>query len=67
MINKRKRFVCVTPISKEAKFRFSQEMDFLHSCLIEIETDNMLYLQSLNKQYRFCVQKKGNAHWRIEK
>lgn len=63
----KKKFVSVIPISKQAKIRFSQEMDLFHSCLVEKETDNMLYLQSLNKQYRFCVEKKDSTHWRIEK
>jgi hypothetical protein len=63
----KKKFVSVTPISKKAKIRFFEDMDLFHSCLVENETDTMLYLQSLNKQYRFCVEKTGNYHWKIEK
>jgi len=67
MTTAKKKFICVVPVSKQAKIRFAEDMDLLHSCLIEKETDNMFYLQSLNKQYRFCVEKKNNIHWRIEK
>lgn len=67
MKTKNKKIICVTPISKIAKMRFSQEMNLLHSCMIEDETETMFYLQSINKQYRFCVEKKGSIHWRIEK
>lgn len=63
----KKKFVSVVPLSKQAKIRFAEDMDLFHSCVVEKETDNMLYLQSLNKQYRFCVEKKDNYHWRIEK
>jgi hypothetical protein len=63
----RKKFVSVIPLSKQAKIRFSEDMDLFHSCLVENETETMFYLQSLNKQYRFCVEKGGNCHWRIEK
>ena len=63
----RKKFISVIPLSKQAKIRFSEDMDLFHSCLVENETDTMFYLQSLNKQYRFCVEKKDNCHWRIEK
>jgi hypothetical protein len=61
------KFVCVTPISREAKSRFFSEMDRFHSCKIEKEENDVLYLSSLNKQYYFCVPKSGNSHWIIEK
>lgn len=63
----KKKFVCVTPISRKAKNRFANEMDLFHSCEIESEENDMLFLASLNKKYFFWVPKKGNEHWRVEK
>lgn len=63
----KKKFVCVTPISSKAKNRFANQMERFHSCLVEQEKDNMLFLASLNRQYFFWVPKTGNEHWRIEK
>lgn len=61
------KFVSVTPISKEAKSRFFSEMNRFHSCKVEKEENNILYLSSLNKEYYFCVPKHGDMHWKIEK
>lgn len=61
------KFVCVTPLSSKAKNRFANNMDRLHSCLVEQEKDDMLFLASLNRQYFFWVPKTGNEHWKIEK
>jgi hypothetical protein len=63
----KKKFVCVSPISRKAKNRFANEMDQFHSCVVESEENDMLFLASLNKKYFFWVPKKGNDHWRIEK
>jgi hypothetical protein len=61
------KFVCVSPLSSKAKNRFANQMEKFHSCLVEQETDDMLFLASLNKQYFFWVPKKGNEHWKVEK
>lgn len=61
------KFVCVSPISKEAKFKFNSEMLQFHSCRIKQEDDFRYYLESLNKSYYFWVDKKSDPNWRIEK
>lgn len=63
----KKKFVCVSPLSKKAKNRFANEMELFHSCEVEIEENDMLFLASLNKKYFFWVPKRGNEHWRVEK
>jgi plasmid maintenance system killer protein len=64
---KKKKFVNVTPISSNAKNRFEEKMNHFHACEIEDEKDNSLYLLSLNKQYRFIVNKQGDNDWKVEK
>ncbi len=63
----KKKFVCVSPLSKKAKNRFANEMELFHSCEVEVEENDMLFLASLNKKYFFWVPKIGNEHWRVEK
>lgn len=63
----KRKFVNVTPLSKEAKHRFIHFMNSFHACEVNEERDNILYLTSINKQYSFMVQKEGNQHWKIEK
>lgn len=63
----KKKFVNVTPLSSKAKNRFANIMQSLHCCEVEQETDNMFFLVSINRQYCFWIQKKGNEHWKIEK
>ena len=63
----KKKIVCVSPLSKKAKNRFANEMDLFHSCEVETEENDMLFLASLNKKYFFWVPKRGNEHWRVEK
>jgi|TARA_B100001094_G_scaffold140545_1_gene136220 hypothetical protein len=63
----KKKFVCVSPLSKKAKNRFANEMELFHSCAIETEENDMFFLASLNRKYFFWVPKRGNEHWRVEK
>ena len=67
MIKTKKKFVNVTPLSSKAKNRFVNIMESFHSCEVEQEKDNLLFLVSLNKKYCFWVQREGNEHWRIDK
>ena len=67
MTKVKKKFVNVTPLSSKAKNRFVNIMESFHSCEVEQEKDNLLFLVSLNKKYCFWVQREGNEHWRIEK
>jgi hypothetical protein len=61
------KFVCVSPISKEAKFKFNSDMLQFHSCRVKQEDSSRYYLESLNKSYYFWVDKKSDPNWRIEK
>jgi hypothetical protein len=63
----KKRFVNVIPLSAKAKNRFVNIMDSFHSCEVEQENGNLIFLVSLNKKYCFWIQKQGNEHWKIEK
>ena len=63
----KKRFVSVTPLSSKAKNRFVNIMNSLHTCEVEQEKGNLLFLVSLNRQYCFWIQKEGNEHWEISK
>jgi len=67
MMKAKKKFVNVTPLSHVARNRFITMMDSFHSCQIEKETNDKLFLVSLNKQYCFWVQRTGNEHWKVEK
>jgi hypothetical protein len=67
MTKPKAKFVTVSPLSSKAKNRFVNIMDSLHSCIVEQEIDNKLFLVSLNKKYCFWIQKEGNEHWKVEK
>jgi hypothetical protein len=67
MTKVKRKFVNVTPLSSKAKNRFANIMESFHSCEVEQEKDNLLFLVSLNKKYCFWVQREGNEHWRIDK
>lgn len=67
----KKKFICVSPLTQEAKFVFYMEMNSFHSCEVvgEKVVDGVKHyqLQSLNKEFRFCIPTKGNQHWKIER
>jgi hypothetical protein len=67
MTKVKKKFVNVTPLSSRAKNRFVNIMNSYHSCEVQQEKDNMLFLVSLNGLYCFWIQREGNEHWRIDK
>ncbi len=67
MIHSKRKFVNVTPLSSEAKNRFTDIMHSFHACTVERENNDLMFLISLNKKYCFWIQKEGNEHWRIEK
>jgi hypothetical protein len=68
MLNRKKRkFVNITPVSSIAKNRFQEKMNNFHACEVENEENESLYLLSLNKQYRFIVNKNGDNDWKVEK
>ena len=62
--------VCVTPLSRKAKNRFSNNMDLLHTCTVEQEKNeqgiNWLFLKALTREYWFWVPAKGNEDWIVD-
>ncbi len=67
MMKVKKKFVNVEPISSAAKNRFVNIMNSFHACEVEQETDDKLFLVSINRQYCTWVPKEGNEHWEIVK
>ena len=63
----KKQFVNIKPKSSKAKNRFTNIMSSLHAMQVEQETDDMLFLVSINRQYSTWVPKTGNEHWEIIK
>jgi hypothetical protein len=45
------KFICVSPLSSNAKNYFYIDMDNLHSCRVKGEKDGKMYLESLNKNH----------------
>ena len=67
MVMTKRKMVNVQPISNKAKNRFANVMGKLHGCHVEQETDDKMFLASINKQYFFWVLKNNDEHWRIMK
>lgn len=67
MIKLKRKMVNVEPISNKAKNRFANNMDKLHGCHVEQETDTKLFLASINKKYFFWIDKVNDLHWSIMK
>ncbi len=63
----KRKFVCVEPVSSLAKLRFDTEMDNLHSCYLDDEKDDVLFLSSVNGKYKFMMSKKQDSNWQIVK
>jgi len=42
-------------------------MQSLHAMEVEQETDTMMFLVSVNRQYCTWVPKQGNEHWEVVK
>lgn len=59
------KFVCVEPKSRKAKNRFANMMNELHSCKVEQETDDKLFLASITGKYFFWISKQNDEHWTI--
>ena len=60
-------FICVKPKSSKAKNRFVNIMNSFHAMEVEQETDDKLFLVSINRMYCTWVPKTGNEHWEIVK
>ena len=58
-------FVCVKPRSSQAKSRFNERMDRLHSCRVEKREYGRMYLSSISGRYHFTMSEIGDDHWEI--
>lgn len=63
----KRKLVCVSPISNVATFKFNCEMDSLHSCYVDDEKLDIMYLTSINGKYKFMMHKKEDCNWKIVK
>ena len=61
------KFVCVQPRSNKAKNRFANMMDELHSCRVEQETEEKMFLTSITNRYSFWMDKSNDMNWMIIK
>jgi hypothetical protein len=63
----KRKIVTIDPISKLAQERFEENMDGLHSCYVDDEVNETLYLTSVNKKYKFTMSKKNDSNWKLTK
>jgi hypothetical protein len=61
------KFICVQPKSSKAKNRFANLMNQLHSCKVEQETEDKMFLTSITGKYHFWMQKQNDQNWLIIK
>ena len=67
MVKTKRKIVSVEPITDIAKNRFDLYMNGLHSCYVDDENDYSMYLTSINKKYKFNMNKIGDLNWRVVK
>ena len=58
MIKVKRKIISVEPITPIANTRFKEEMDLLTSCYVEDENETQVFLCSVNKKYKFIMNKK---------
>ena len=61
------KFVTVQPRSKKAKNRFANFMDQLHSCKVQQEDEEKMFLESISGRYFFWLQKNNDPNWTLIK
>lgn len=61
------KFVTVKPISVKAKNRFHNLMDQLHSCKVEQEDQEKMFLASISGRYHFWMSKENDVNWSLIK
>ena len=57
------KFVTVQPRSKKAKNRFANLMDHLHSCKVQQEDEEKMFLESISGRYFFWMLKCNDPDW----
>tara|TARA_X000000368_G_C22660986_1_gene549601 strand:+ start:364 stop:558 length:195 start_codon:yes stop_codon:yes gene_type:complete len=60
-------FICVKPRSSDAKERFINMMDELHSCRVMKRQNGRVYLSSISDRYTFEMFEGGDDHWEVIK
>lgn len=63
----KRKIITVEPISNVSKNRFNSLMSNLHSCYVDDEKDDTMYLTSVNGKYKFTMSTKDDFNWRIIK
>ena len=61
------KFICVQPKSSKAKNRFHNLMNELHSCRVEQEKDDCMFLSSISGKYSFWLSKENDQNWQVIK
>ena len=61
------KFVCVEPKNSKAKNRFYNLMNELHSCRVEQETEDQMFLSSITGKYHFWMNKINDENWNLIK
>lgn len=61
------KFVTVKPKTSKAKNRFANMMDNLHSCRVEQEDQEKMFLASISGRYFFWMSKENDQNWEIIK
>lgn len=61
------KFVTVQPRSNKAKNRFANMMDHLHSCKVQQEDEEKMFLESISGRYFFWFQKNNDPNWTLIK
>ena len=61
------KFICVKPKTSKAKNRFFNLMNELHSCRVEQETEDKVFLASISGKYHFWMNKMNDMNWEVIK
>ena len=60
-------FLYVKPKTSQAKNRFVNQMNKLHSCRVEKRQDGKVFLASISGKYFFWMNESADDHWEIVK
>ena len=63
----KQEFLCVKPRTTEARDRFTNRMNNLHSCRVDKREYGKVYLSSISGKYLFSIQEGGDDHWEVIK
>ena len=60
-------FLYVKPKTSQAKNRFVNQMNKLHSCRVEKRQDGKVFLASISGKYFFWMNESSDDHWEFIK